>query len=176
MNVNGEPGLERCAPCPADPAVVVQRIYPQLLAMAKAISGGSDSEDLAQQALVEVLVRYPRFEGLTHPLAYTRLVLARLSFRSRRSDLVSIDDIDLLARRTTDRDFADDVVLREVVLAALAQLPPRQRACVYLRFLMGLDDQKIARVLDCRAVTVRAQTSRALRTLKPILVEQGVST
>ena len=73
------------------------------------------------------------------------------------------------------RDFTDDVVLRNVVLAALERLPTRQRACVYLRFIEGLDDRQIGRVLGCRAVTVRSQTSRALKSLRPLLLKEGLS-
>jgi RNA polymerase sigma factor (sigma-70 family) len=45
-------------------------------------------------------------------------------------------------------------------------LPPRQRACVVLRYYEELSDREIASVLGCRVTTVRSQTSRAIRKLK----------
>jgi DNA-directed RNA polymerase specialized sigma24 family protein len=54
-------------------------------------------------------------------------------------------------------------------------LPKRQRACVYLRFIEGLDDRQISRVLGCRPVTVRTQAMRALKRPRPLLVKEGIS-
>jgi RNA polymerase sigma factor (sigma-70 family) len=76
---------------------------------------------------------------------------------------------------TGGRDFTDDVVLQRVILAALERLPKRQRACVYLRYVEGLDDGQISRVLSCRPVTVRSQIARALRRLRPLLANEGIS-
>jgi RNA polymerase sigma factor (sigma-70 family) len=156
-----------------DPVVVLQRAYPPLFAMATSLVGSSQAEDLVQDALVQVLARYPRFAGLRSPLAYSKTVLARLAYRSWRRPELPSERLELLSE--AGRNFTDDVVLRAVVLAALEQLPMRQRACVYLRFIEGLDDRQISQVLGCRPVTVRTQTARALKSLRPILLREGVS-
>ena len=156
-----------------DPVVVLRRIYPPLLAMAGSLVGSPGADDLVQEALVDVLTRHPRFAGLRSPLAYSKVVLARLAYRSRRRPAAPAEILDSLADGR--RDFTDDVVLRNVVLAALERLPTRQRACVYLRFIEGLDDRQIGRVLGCRPVTVRTQTSRALKSLRPLLLKEGLS-
>ena len=157
-----------------DPVAVLRRIYPPLLAMAGSLVGSPGADDLVQEALVDVLTRYPRFAGLRSPLAYSKVVLARLAYRSRRRPEAPAEILDSLAE-PGHRDFTDDVVLRNVVVAALERLPTRQRACVYLRFIEGLDDRQIGRVLGCRAVTVRSQTSRALKSLRPLLLKEGLS-
>jgi RNA polymerase sigma factor (sigma-70 family) len=156
-----------------DPVVVLQEIYPALLAMARSLVGPSAAEDLVQEALVQVLARYPRFEGLVSPLAYTKTALARLAYRSWRSPELPSELPDLLADEHGEA-FTEDVVLRRIVLAALDELPKRQRACVYLRFIEGLSDQEIGAVLGCRPSTVRSQTARALKSLRPVLLSQGV--
>jgi RNA polymerase sigma factor (sigma-70 family) len=157
-----------------DPVVVLQRAYPPLLAMATSLVGSSQAEDLVQDALVQVLARYPRFAGLRSPLAYSKTVLARLAYRSWRRPELPSERIELPSE-ASGRNFTDDVVQRAVILAALEQLPTRQRACVYLRFIEGLDDRQISQVLGCRPVTVRTQTARALKSLRPILLREGVS-
>lgn len=156
-----------------DPVVVLQRVYPALLRMARSLVAVEGAEDLVQEALVEVLARYPRFVGLSSPLAYSKTVLARLVYRRATPREVGVEISDKLAEDRSD--FAETVALREIVLAALAQLPARQRACVYLRYIEGLDDRQAGRVLGCRPVTVRTQTSRALRSLRPYLLEHGVT-
>jgi RNA polymerase sigma factor (sigma-70 family) len=157
-----------------DPVVVLRRIYPPLRAMAGSLVGSLGADDLVQEALVDVLTHHPRFAGLRSPLAYSKVVLARLAYRGRRPPGAPGEILDSLAERG-HRDFTDDVVLRNVVLAALERLPKRQRACIYLRFIEGLDDRQIARVLGCRPVTVRTQTSRALKSLRPLLLKEGLS-
>jgi RNA polymerase sigma factor (sigma-70 family) len=157
-----------------DPVAVLRRIYQPLLAMAGSLVGSPGADDLVQEALVDVLTRHPRFAGLRSPLAYSKVTLARLAYRSRRRPEAPAEILDLLAE-PGHRDFTDDVVLRSVVLAALEQLPTRQRACVYLRFIEGLDDRQISSVLGCRPVTVRSQTSRALKSLRPLLLKEGLS-
>jgi RNA polymerase sigma factor (sigma-70 family) len=157
-----------------DPVLVLRRMYPPLLATAASLVGRARADDLVQEALVDVLARYPRFTGLRSPLAYSKLVLARLAYRSWRRPEPAGEIPDSLAE-PGQRDFTEDVLLRSVVLAALEQLPTRQRACVYLRFIEGLDDRQIGLVLGCRPVTVRTQTSRALKSLRPLLLKEGLS-
>jgi RNA polymerase sigma factor (sigma-70 family) len=55
---------------------------------------------------------------------------------------------------------------RAVLLAALRQLPVRQRAVVVLRYWEDLTDTQIAATLGCSPGTVRSQLSRALAKLR----------
>ena len=165
--------LEQAQATSHDPVLVVQEIYPALLSMARSLVGPSSAEDVVQETLVSVLARYPRFDGLASPLAYSKTALARLAYRSWRTPELPSEVPNSLADEHGEA-FTEDVVLRRIVLAALDELPKRQRACVYLRFIEGLSDQEIAAVLGCRASTVRSQTARALKSLRPVLLSQGV--
>ncbi|WP_202876291.1 sigma-70 family RNA polymerase sigma factor [Kribbella sp. VKM Ac-2566] len=62
---------------------------------------------------------------------------------------------------------------RMVITKALAELPPRQRACVVLRYFDELSVDETAIALDCRPGTVKSQTLRALEKLRahPSLAE-----
>ncbi len=51
-------------------------------------------------------------------------------------------------------------------MAALADLPPRQRACVVLRYYEDLSVEAVAEALGCRAGTVKSQTARGLDALR----------
>ena len=75
-----------------------------------------------QEALVQVLARYPRFEGLVSPLAYTKTALARLAYRSWRAPELPSEVPNSLAGAHGEA-FTEDVVLRRIVLAALDELP-----------------------------------------------------
>jgi RNA polymerase sigma factor (sigma-70 family) len=59
--------------------------------------------------------------------------------------------------------------------AALAQLAPRQRAVVVLRYFDDLSETAAAEALGCSVGTVRSQTFKAiarLRALAPELLEE----
>ena len=60
------------------PAIELLRgTYPSWVRTARSIVGPDEAEDVVQQALVEVLRRYPDFSGLEHPAGYIRVVVVQ---------------------------------------------------------------------------------------------------
>jgi RNA polymerase sigma factor (sigma-70 family) len=64
---------------------------------------------------------------------------------------------------------------RLMISQILARLPPRQRACVVLRFFDQLSVEETAAALGCRPGTVKSQTARALETLRHHLAIAGIT-
>jgi RNA polymerase sigma factor (sigma-70 family) len=63
-------------------------------------------------------------------------------------------------------DTAADFDDRATLLAALRQLPSRQRAVVVLRFWLDMSEADTATALGCSVGTVKSQASRALAALR----------
>ena len=65
-------------------------------------------------------------------------------------------------------DEAGEAADRDVMLRALATLPPRQRAGLVLRYFEALSELQTAAILGCGVGTVKSQSSRALARLREI--------
>lgn len=68
-------------------------------------------------------------------------------------------------------DWADTVVQRQDIMAALRRLPKRQRAVIVLRYFEDLPDPEIAAILGVAQGTVRSQTHKALASLRAAFAE-----
>ncbi len=119
------------------------------------------AQDLVQTALLKTYRRWQQVARVEHPDAYVRRILTTsyLDWRRRRSSTEQPTG-DLPEPAVTGTDPADQVVLRDEMLRALATLTPHQRAVLVLRHYEGYDDVAIAAVLGCSEVTVRSHATR----------------
>lgn len=126
------------------------------------------ASDHVQEGLIRVYVAWPRLEkaGREHAYARKAVVSAVLDAARRRSSRELVVGTD--ADRPAEGDLADAVTSRAALLAALAELPPRQRACVVLRYFEDLSVADTAAVLGCSQGTVKSQTARALDRLRSL--------
>ena len=62
------------------------------------------------------------------------------------------------------------------VLAALAELPPRRREAIVLRYWLDLSEREIATAMGVSAGTVKSHVSRGLAELAQVLGGQGMNT
>ena len=141
---------------------------PALLRFGHVLTGSpQEAEDLVQEALAKSLRRWQKVRA-DDPVAYVRRVMVnthltrwrRWGGRVRLGDVPEAGAEDARLARSQEWD-----VLRR----ALAQLPPRQRAVLVLRYLEDVPDPAIAAMLGCRPVTVRSQAARGLAALRPLL-------
>ena len=138
-----------------------------LLRIAYLLTGDRHSaEDLVQEVLEQMYVRWRRIHGM--PEAYARRALVNRSAnrwrrRGRRPE-TALGSHDVAAP-----DHSEHVVIRDAVLEALRGLPPRQRAAVVLRYLEDLPVAEVARALDCSEGNVKSSVSRGLTRLRAAL-------
>ena len=124
------------------------------------------AEDLLQEVLEQIYVRWRSVEG--HAEAYARRALVNRATnrwrRRRRRPEAPLGHHDV-----AQPDHSEGVVARDAVLAALRELPPRQRAAVVLRFLDDLPVAEVAAALDCSEGVVKSNTARGLERLRAVL-------
>lgn len=148
---------------------------PTLIRLAFLLSADyAAAEDLLQTALVRAYVRWGRISS--NPEAYIRRALVNEAIDRRRRP--SIRREIPVAEVPTDAGESDDylpVEVRPQLHAALADLPPRQRAAVVLRHWVDLDVAQTAELLGCSLGTVRSQSARGLEKLRAALASDEES-
>ena len=126
------------------------------------------AEDLVQESLGRIYVRWSRISVVGNPSAYAQTVLVRVFLTHQR--------------RRSSRERATDVLpevpaagvdtpLRLTLLDALARLPAKDRAVVVLRYWEDRSIEETAGVLNASAAAVRTRCTRALKQLRGLLGE-----
>lgn len=135
-----------------------------LMRYATALVGVSDAADLVSAVVLRVLERHGGLTALDDPKPYLmRSVLneARMRHRSWTRNRRAV-----AAMAGGHVDPVHDHVLELVM-----DLPPRQRAAVFLAYYEQYTPKEIAQLMGCRPGTVRRYLFLARRKLKEVLDE-----
>ncbi|UUW88271.1 SigE family RNA polymerase sigma factor [Pimelobacter simplex] len=126
------------------------------------------AEDLTQATYAKVFVHWRRVQTADSPLAYARTTLLNTFLSHRRLRRNSERPSDL-----TDADLSPppgaDPGTRVDLLAALAGLPPLDRAVVVLRYWEDRSVADTATDLGISESAVRTRARRALLRLRPLI-------
>jgi RNA polymerase sigma-70 factor (sigma-E family) len=116
------------------------------------------AEDLVQDSFLRI---QPRWGQLDSPVAYLRRTVTNACYswhrRRKREEAVPVEP------PSTSEPEHDEI------WDALAQLAPRRRAALVLRYYLDLSEADIAEALGCRRGTVKSLTHRALADLRSVL-------
>jgi RNA polymerase sigma-70 factor (sigma-E family) len=126
----------------------------------------TEADDLLQESLVKVYLRWTKISRTQVPEAYVRrMIVNTLVSRSRRPykrrELLE-GTIAAMAVGSSE-----DIVLdRAQVWPLVCALPVRQRAVIVLRYYEDMSEQEIADVLGCSTGSVKSQAHDALTSLR----------
>ena len=124
---------------------------------------GHEAEEIAQDAYLKVWERWDRVGAMEDPAGYLHRTAMNV-WRSRgRRAAVAIRNV---IHPSASRDEMADIESRDVVIAALAGLTPRQRAAIVLTDLLDMTSEDAAKALGVRASTVRVLSARARTRLR----------
>lgn len=135
------------------------------------------AEDLLQTALAKTWPHWRRVAP-GHPEAYVRKVMLRTnaSWRARRwTNEKPTADLTTVETRSQDHSpdehaRADD---RLQLMAALAELPVRQRQVVVLRYFADLSVEAVAEEMGSSTGTVKSQSAKGLLKLRAVIIRDA---
>lgn len=125
------------------------------------------AEDLVQEALIKVALRWPRLRD-GHPEAYARQVIVRDNISWWRKHRREVGPV---AERVGPADPEAATDRRLLLDQALATLPPRARAVIVLRYYDDLPERAVAEALGVSVGTVKSQAHLGLARLRAAMPE-----
>jgi RNA polymerase sigma factor (sigma-70 family) len=138
--------------------------YARLVRLCGLLAGSREAaEDIVQEVFVRGASRIPGLPPL-EVWPYLRVAVAN-EWKNRRRRIALDHRVRprlLFMRSPTQRALGNG----DEVWQAVLRLPPKQRACLVLRFYEDLSEKETARVLGVSVGTVKSQTSRALSKMR----------
>jgi RNA polymerase sigma-70 factor (sigma-E family) len=147
--------------------------WPRLLRTAFLLTGEQHAaEDLVQSTLEQVYVAWRRVDTADDPDAYVRRVMinahARRHRRRLKEFLAPKDDSGLTYEVPGGTDAMAQADDRSALLKALAQLPPRQREAVVLRYWEDLSETRVAEAMGCSVGAVKSNAAKGIAKLRAV--------
>lgn len=138
-------------------------VFPRAVAVARRVTGEQHAaEDAAVEALAKAHFRWRRIGCEPWREPWTLRVAANEAIRRLPRPGALRPPGDFV-------DPADEVALRQTLNAALRLLPRRQRETIVLRYLVGLSEPAVARVLGVSQSTVKTHLRRGLADMRQSL-------
>lgn len=126
------------------------------------------ADDVVQDALYKLYIAWHRVDRNGNQLAYARRTVVNAAIdtsrRPWRREVPAEQEDD-----ATGPDPTADIEHRDELFAVLGELPPRQRACVVLRYYEDLSIEQTAELLGCSEGTVKSNTARGLDALRQVM-------
>ena len=127
------------------------------------------AEDVVQNALTKLYLAWRRVEQRDGIDAYARQVVVRCALDERRRGWRRESPVGVVPDRATDGSAESGD--RELMLAALAMVPRRQRAVLVLRYWEDVSISETASILGISEGSVKSAASRGLDNLRRALPE-----
>ncbi|NEA43592.1 SigE family RNA polymerase sigma factor [Streptomyces sp. SID11385] len=145
----------------------LRAVSPRLFRTALLLCGDHHlAEDLVQTALGKIYVSWGKVSRAEHPQAYARAILTRAYLSHVRLHRTRERPVAHLPERAAR---SEEPTLRLALAQALAQLTPKERAVVVLRYWEDRSVEETAKELRISQGNVRVRALRALAKLRTAL-------
>ncbi|KOU37097.1 MULTISPECIES: SigE family RNA polymerase sigma factor [unclassified Streptomyces] len=124
------------------------------------------AEDLVQETLGRMYLRWGRISRIDNPAAYAQTVLVRAFLTHQRRRSAGERPVGAVPDPGAPAAGGEDPALRLTLLEALGRLAPKDRAVLVLRYWEDRSVEETADAMNTSSAAVRTRTSRALARLR----------
>lgn len=127
------------------------------------------AEDLVQEAFIRLHRSVDRIRDPEKAAPYLRSILLNLARDHNRRGLMSLRHSEAMTPESSPEAPEDRVILNDqqsTVIAALEDLPARQRECLLLRFYFDQTEREIGETLDISPNSVKTHCRRGMESLR----------
>lgn len=127
------------------------------------------AEDIVADAYVQLHARWRRLDDTDKALAYLRATVvnrSRSALRHRRVVERYVAAVQPGPDAPSAEKGALDRLAHDATIAALAELPARQREALVLRYYGELSEAEIAEAMGCSRGAVKSHTARGMAALR----------
>ncbi|MER7822120.1 SigE family RNA polymerase sigma factor [Streptomyces sp. NPDC096097] len=124
------------------------------------------AEDLVQETLGRMYLRWGRISRVDNPAAYAQTVLVRVFLTHRRGRSAGERPVGEFPDVGAPTPGSGGPGSRPTLLEALGRLSPKDRAVLVLRYWEDRSVEETADAMNAGSAAVRARTSRALARLR----------
>ncbi len=156
-------------------ASIYEQFYPRIYSYMLLHTGDMGlAEDIASEVMLKVLEALPRYRFRGVPLAAWIFRIAHNCLvdhhrRRKRRQEISLEEASHPLTDPNPSATADAAVERQDLIQALQSLTDEQRQVILLRFLQGLDNRTIARIMGRSEGAIKSLQHRALKALERLL-------
>jgi RNA polymerase sigma-70 factor, ECF subfamily len=151
-------------------AALVTRHHGRLYGLAwRVLNDAAAAEDVVQDAMLKLWTGADRFDPARGLLSawLKRMVVNQCLDRKRA--LRPVEDIEMASGISDDAPLPDTALDRRLVLQAMAQMPPRQRAALSLFYVEGHSMMEVADLLETNTKAVESLLSRGREKLRDLI-------
>ncbi len=138
----------------------------------------TDAEDIAQEALIKLSIKRPRFEHESQLKAYLFKICRNLSLnylkkqgRMQNVNPEIMENMEDQMQEVEERMELDET--RRMLRHAMQQLKQEYREVLYLRYFESLSAKEAAKIMKCSEKKLTALAYQARQQLKKILEKEG---
>ena len=128
------------------------------------------AEDITQEAFARAYINWPKLYPDGNPGGWVYRVATNLALSKRRSAVREIRAVTRLSRWTEQTTPGPEAYPE--LHAAVAKLPPRQRAAVALHYVLGCSMEECAEAMKCKSGTVKSLLHAARERIRNELGDQ----
>ncbi len=140
----------------------------------------TDAEDIAQEALIKLSIKRPKFENENQLKAYLFTICRNLSLnylkkqgRTHPMTQEIAENIEDELQEVEERMELEDS--KQTLHRALLELKQEYREVLYLRYFESLSAKEAAKIMKCSEKKLTALAYQARQQLKKILEKEGYS-